>query len=369
MQGSLAPKKQIVPLFIAVSCVGCWLNPPDPPAIRSITSADAIKVFSHRAGRGNWPENSYLGLKRSVEHQIDGIEIDINFTKDNQIIVHHNHYLDPRPSNGGQHTAPCYLNFQTQRRFIFDMHLDELTKTGKDAQISCHQNELSFADKNRSAKQQQIAADDPLARILTLSEALEITEEALSKQPNAYQKRLEILIEIKQGNEDPRSKIRIGDYSKSRREKLIDNLTKVINDSKLAKQITIQSFHLEWIKHIKQRQPHLKIAYLVLPRLFLHRPSHLNEHIKTVIADSLELNAVAPYHPVTMDPIFGVFPISIIDPLQVMHIQNQGIRVIPWTANKEEDWLRLAGWGVNGIITDYPVQLAKWLKNHLRSGR
>ena len=39
-------------------------------------------------------------------------------------------------------------------------------------------------------------------------------------------------------------------------------------------------------------------------------------------------------------------------------IQAAGVRVIPWTVNEREDWLRLLDWGVDGITTDFPDRLA-----------
>ncbi|MBL4585457.1 MAG: hypothetical protein JKX84_00150 [Flavobacteriales bacterium] len=33
---------------------------------------------------------------------------------------------------------------------------------------------------------------------------------------------------------------------------------------------------------------------------------------------------------------------------------KNGIRLIPWTVNGEEDMVRLLNLGVDGIITDYP---------------
>lgn len=39
----------------------------------------------------------------------------------------------------------------------------------------------------------------------------------------------------------------------------------------------------------------------------------------------------------------------------------RGIKVIPWTVNELKDWERLIGLGVDGIITDYPRDLAAFL--------
>lgn len=40
---------------------------------------------------------------------------------------------------------------------------------------------------------------------------------------------------------------------------------------------------------------------------------------------------------------------------------DAGVKVAPWTANDEAQWARLAGMGVDAIITDYPAELRAWL--------
>ena len=35
--------------------------------------------------------------------------------------------------------------------------------------------------------------------------------------------------------------------------------------------------------------------------------------------------------------------------------------MVPWTVNEPAAWLRLLDWGVDGITTDYPDQLAAFL--------
>ena len=41
----------------------------------------------------------------------------------------------------------------------------------------------------------------------------------------------------------------------------------------------------------------------------------------------------------------------------VKEAQSLGLEVIPWTINNPADMERLIGWGVDGIITDYPDRL------------
>ena len=44
----------------------------------------------------------------------------------------------------------------------------------------------------------------------------------------------------------------------------------------------------------------------------------------------------------------------------VESLHSEGIRVTPWTPNRERDWQRLRDAGCDGIITDYPAEAAAW---------
>ena len=44
--------------------------------------------------------------------------------------------------------------------------------------------------------------------------------------------------------------------------------------------------------------------------------------------------------------------------------QSLGLQVIPWTVDSPADMERLIGWGVDGLITDYPDRLRTILRAH-----
>jgi glycerophosphoryl diester phosphodiesterase len=54
---------------------------------------------------------------------------------------------------------------------------------------------------------------------------------------------------------------------------------------------------------------------------------------------------------------------SLISRESVAEAHRAGLKVVPWTANRPEDWDRLIAAGVDGIITDDPAALVA----HLRS--
>jgi len=46
----------------------------------------------------------------------------------------------------------------------------------------------------------------------------------------------------------------------------------------------------------------------------------------------------------------------------VQEAQALGLAVIPWTVNEPADMDRIVGWGVDGLITDYPDRLREVLQ-------
>jgi glycerophosphoryl diester phosphodiesterase len=53
---------------------------------------------------------------------------------------------------------------------------------------------------------------------------------------------------------------------------------------------------------------------------------------------------------------------SLVDRSLVQEIQNAGLRILVWTVNAKEAMLRLAGWGVDGIISDDTELLVRTLR-------
>ena len=57
------------------------------------------KNFAHRGFSGKYPENTLLAFEKAVEAQADGIELDVQLTKDGEIVIIHDETID-RTTNG-----------------------------------------------------------------------------------------------------------------------------------------------------------------------------------------------------------------------------------------------------------------------------
>lgn len=59
-----------------------------------------VQIFSHRGFSGYYPENTMLAFQKVAEETVaDGIELDIQLTKDGEIVIMHDEMLD-RTTNG-----------------------------------------------------------------------------------------------------------------------------------------------------------------------------------------------------------------------------------------------------------------------------
>ena len=58
-----------------------------------------MKNFAHRGFSGKYPENTMLAFQKAYEAGADGIELDVQLTKDGQVVVIHDEKVD-RTTNG-----------------------------------------------------------------------------------------------------------------------------------------------------------------------------------------------------------------------------------------------------------------------------
>lgn len=107
----------------------------------------------------------------------------------------------------------------------------------------------------------------------------------------------------------------------------------------LESRVTLQSFDFRTLHEMKKIAPEIR-------RVALYS-GPVKDFVQ--IAQEAEADIVSPeFHLVT--------------PEQVEAAHKAGLRVIPWTPDKPEDWDRLIAAGVDGIITDDPASLIEHLK-------
>lgn len=58
-----------------------------------------MKIYAHRGARAYAPENTMAAFKKALAINADGIELDVQLTKDGELVICHDHTID-RTSNG-----------------------------------------------------------------------------------------------------------------------------------------------------------------------------------------------------------------------------------------------------------------------------
>ncbi len=83
---------------------------------------DRVLVWAHRGASGHAPENTLPAFEKAVELGADGVELDVQFTKDGQIVVIHDEKIN-RTSNGKGYVKDQTL--EELRNFNFNKKFEE----------------------------------------------------------------------------------------------------------------------------------------------------------------------------------------------------------------------------------------------------
>ncbi|PJZ45337.1 glycerophosphodiester phosphodiesterase [Leptospira brenneri] len=123
------------------------------------------------------------------------------------------------------------------------------------------------------------------------------------------------------------------------RKSLAQTLVKLIRKLKLQDRIWVSSFDWELVDLIRKEEPE------VLRGLLVEKGDSLNKDYM-----DYEPDLILPH-------------LSACTKDFVQSCLEKSLLVIPYTTNTEEEWTKLIGVGVAGLITDFPDQLASFLES------
>jgi glycerophosphoryl diester phosphodiesterase len=268
-----------------------------------------IEVQGHRGARGVRPENTLAAFRHALGLGVDVLELDVAVTKDERLVVSHDLFLNPDlclTPEGARITG---------RIPVRSLSLEALQT------YDCGTLRNPLFPNQRPI---------PGERIPTLEAVFGLLEAT----PGAAAVRLNI--EAKSVPSRPDLTLPPEAWA--------DALAAALADPQRRRRVTVQSFDHRILRALKARLPDAVIAALVAKSL----PDLVE------LARDLGAEIISP----NLDWITG--PV-------VRALHAAGVRVIPWTANTEEEWARLLDLGVDGIITDDPGGLITFL--HLRGLR
>lgn len=283
-------------------------------------SAGAFDLQGHRGARGLFPENTLGGFERTLALGVHTLELDLALTADDVPVVSHDPALHPditRDASGQWLAAPGPV--------IRQMDLSQLTAydVGRLRPGSAYANTYP----------QQQALDGE--RIPTLDAVLE------RFKPSGVR----FNIEIKTFPDRPALTADV--------ERFVRAVLAVVDRHQLRPRVTVQGFDWRVPARVRELASDIATAQLTIERGRNNNVASTDWTDGRRRADHASTPAMVK---AAGHPVWSPFHQDLSAAL-VREAQGLGLQVIPWTVNEAPDMERLIGWGVDGLITDYPDRL------------
>ena len=293
-----------------------------------LSKPNHIKIYGHRGARGDLPENTLDSFQYLFDHSIGAYETDILISKDFIPVITHDFKLDPSLTKdiNGEWLADENIK-------IFDLTYEELSKYDVGALNKLSKYGRRFINQ-KSLLNQKIPK---LTELLSLSKKSQIDNLVIN---------LEIKSTPAQENLTPSP------------EKMVGLILDVVNNFELNEKIIYSSFDWRVLREIKEQSPET-------PRAYLTYQQQTGTKISGTIYDqspwmdfmplknAIELpRLIASLGGQAWHPYYRDISKKIVE---ISHEANLPINV--WTVNDEDDMLKMIEYGVDGIMTDYPLKL------------
>ncbi len=291
--------------------------PPAPPT---------LDLEAHRGGRGLFPENTVPAFQGALALGVTTLEMDLVFTRDEVLVVHHDLRLDDQRTRGpdGQWIAT--------EPALYDLLADELS--GYDV------GRAKPGGKVAKRFPQQAAFDGTLIPRLAAVVAL---AERQSGGTIRYS------MEMKRSPEQP-------DLAPDRAT-AVRLLAEALGRLPIAGRVVVQSFDWEFLTAFQAAAPGVPTVYLSSEQPGFDtvrrgsRSPWLGERDPDSVEGSLpalvKQDGGAVWSPDYRD----------LRPVDLQEAHRLGLKVVVWTVDEPADMASLIDLGVDGIVTDYPDRL------------
>jgi glycerophosphoryl diester phosphodiesterase len=290
----------------------------------------------HRGARGLKPENSLPSFEAALDAGVSTIETDVHLTQDRVPVLCHDPTLDAlaQPAPGQTSRWLSQLTLTEVRQFRVSRNPDQLRFPTQDKGVTPAA--ARYADAQGIDPYAPPTLGDLFAFAVAYAGAM--GEEA-NKTPQQRQRagRVRFDLELKRVPFEP---VAIGDEFDGATPALLEqHVLDAVRSAGVLERTIVRSFDHRSVRAIRQLEPKLTTAVLIA--------------------------ATAPIDPVALaraaEATIYCPDYRFVDEAMIRLAHAAGLRVIPWTVNRPEDWERLVAWNVDGVTTDYPDRLATWL--------
>ena len=274
------------------------------------------------------PENTLDSFQYLFDNDINAYETDILISKDSIPLITHDFHLDPSLT---QDEEGNWLEDENIK--IIDLTYDQISKYEVGSLNKLTKYGRRFLNQKKLENQ----------KIPKVSELLDLTSKNKVSD-------LVINLEIKstpvQENLTPSP------------EEMVKIILEEVNQSKLTDKIIYSSFDWRVLREIKDQSPKTPRAYLTYQQQSgskisgtIYDQSPWMDFIP--LKNAVELpRLIASLGGRAWHPYYRDISKKMID---ISHEENLAVNV--WTVNDEDDMLKMIEYGVDGIITDYPLRL------------
>ena len=156
------------------------------------------------------------------------------------------------------------------------------------------------------------------------------------KHPNA--KKVRLNLEVKANPQNPEY---LPPYPK-----LVQKIVQIVKDNHFANRVCYSSFDLDILQAIRNIDLKADLGIIFEADTLIHYGADIHDWTGFITQKAQDLGATMAAAEATLLSNSSV---------QILH--EAGLKVIPWTVNREKDCIRLLEMGVDGIITDYPEKI------------
>ncbi|HEX7053131.1 MAG TPA: glycerophosphodiester phosphodiesterase [Burkholderiales bacterium] len=266
----------------------------------------SLDVQGHRGARGHLPENTLPAFRLAIEMGVSTLELDVGVTRDGVVVVHHDRRLNPDLARGPDGrwvewpTPPLHsLTYEALLRY----DVGRIRPGSEYAARFPHQQPVDGTRIPRLAELFEMAGKTRVRFNIELKLLPTHPDETLPPEPFARA----VIAEVRRHG--------------------------------MAARTTLQSFDWRALAAVEREAPEIATAYLTeLKDSTVDKPRAAGAKTWSPDYRALAREAVEQAH-------------------------AAGMRVVAWTVNEPRDIARLIGWGVDGIISDYPDRVLAEMKS------
>jgi glycerophosphoryl diester phosphodiesterase len=293
-------------------------------ALAPAAGALAFDLQGHRGARGLAPENTLAAFRTAMDIGVSTLELDLAMTRDGHLVIAHDQRLSPNLARDAQgrwlaEPGPAIRSLSLAEVQAFDV------------------GRLKPGTRYAQGLPEQRPVDGE--RMPTLDALFEMIRAAGNE-------RVRLNIETKLTPLAPELAPEPEAFARA--------LLAVVDRHGMRARITVQSFDWRTVQALRRLAPEVATAALSARQSFLDNISDprwtgglkLDEHGGSVprLVQACGAGTWSPFH-------------RDLSEATLAEAHALGLKVIPWTVNEPALMDQLIGWGVDGLITDYPDRL------------